>query len=749
MNLGKRWANLPGMAVVILVAAAMVLRQGCVAWGAQPTARMTAEVSSEHFVVTLEEKGRREVVPVVHVAENYYFLNFNLKRRMTVSVTAQTEDYWARGVEVQPWRLGIRPSVQGRTITFEMDGPAKISITRPGDYLGGAEMLFLFAAPEEKSAPRAGANGVRFYGPGVYRENVDARSGDEIYLAPGAVIFGSLNIWDVERVHVFGRGVVIYDGPQNPADDDGWMHKRNWHAIVMHNARHIRIEGITCIVRSRTWMIQMRDSRDVRFEDIKVIGGSPGNANQDGMDWLGGGDTVVKNSFFRAADDIFAMQGNWEGYSAEAMAIPGHEVSNITIEDSVLSTSISNVVRSGWPHKSFDSHHFVMRNTDVLHMGLGGCGVPFALLEMWADPGGMGHHSDYLFENIRMDDWYSLVQLRQPSPGIEDVRFRDVFGLELPSMVPSALLGSVAGVHLDNVSLGGRVAGSNRDVPLQVLAGAGEPTYDGRWKAGHAAFSYLPGSVAPGQKVTFRAEESRPGEAKIKVYEWSFGDGSKARGRQVRHRFGDDAGTLRDGSGRFRVLLHTTDEGGRNSWAYEPVVVRKHLEEAAGVGDRIPGLRYRYFEMEAAALEGMESGVETASGTSADLDASSRKRLEGYGLAFDGFLDVPVDGGYTFTLLSSDAGEISIDSVDLGRSPAPWPQVCGSVGNAVRPVTGSIGLRSGRHRIHVAETHTIGEDGFAVLWQGPGVELSRIPSTVLSHLVEESMSDATVSRKLP
>ena len=26
---------------------------------------------------------------------------------------------------------------------------------------------------------------------------------------------------------------------------------------------------------------------------VKVIGGSPGNANQDGMDFLGGGDTVV------------------------------------------------------------------------------------------------------------------------------------------------------------------------------------------------------------------------------------------------------------------------------------------------------------------------------------------------------------------------------------------------------------------------------------------------------------------------
>lgn len=694
---------------------------------------MPAEVSSNHFLVSIQGMGRGEPVPVVHAAENYYFLNFNAKKKTKVSVTADRDGYWDRGVDVQPWRLGIRPTVRGRTITFDLEGTAKISITRPGDYLGGAEMLFLFAGQAEKKAPKPRAAGVRYYGPGVHRENIDAKSGDEIYLAPGAVVFGSLNLWEVENVHVFGRGVVIYDGPQNPADDDGWMHKKNWHAIVMHNARHITIEGITCVVRSRTWMIQMRDSRDIRFEDIKVIGGSPGNANQDGMDWLGGGDTVVKNSFFRAADDIFAMQGNWEGYSEEAMAIPGHEVSNIVVEDSVLSTSISNVVRAGWPHKNFDSHHFVMRNTDVLHMGLGGCGVPFALFEMWADPGGTGHHRDYLFENIRMDDWYSLVQLRQPAPEISDVRFRDVFGLELPSMVPSALLGTVSGIIFDNVSLANRVAGSDQDLPLQVLNGASEPSYGDRSKLTRAAFSYLPAWIIPGETVEFDATPPDGRGAKIKSYEWTFGDGSHATGKRVRHKFSDAAGTLRDGSGRFRVLLHTTDSDGRNSWAYEPLVVTTHLQDAAQTGEVPPGLAYRYFEQDELSLRAMTEATVTASGTTAELDSSARRRTERYGILFDGYVTVPLDGGYTFTLLSNDAGSIAVDSAEIGTSPSAWPQVCGSVGNAVRPVTGSVGLRAGRHRIRVAETHSVGEDGFAVLWQGPGIELSRIPAAALSH----------------
>ena len=429
-----------------------------------------SELATQHFIVTVN--GRP--VAVAHAAANYYLANFDLGKRAKVTITAESDDYWARGVEVQPWRLGIRPTVKGRTISFRLESAAKISITRPNDFLAGAQMLFLFANEPEKNAPAGPAPGLRYFGTGVYRENINAKSGDTIYLAPGAVVLGSLNLWSVENVRVFGRGIVVYDGQQNPRNDEGWMHKPNWHAIVMDHAHHVSIEGITCVVRSRTWMIQMKDSRDIHFDNIKVIGASEGNANQDGMDWLGGGDTVVSNSFFRAADDVFAMQGSWEGYSPEAMSIPGHEVSNIVVENSVVSTSISNIVRAAWPHKSFDGHNFTMRNVDVLHAGLGACVVPFALLEIWSEPDGKGEISGFHLENIRLEDWYSLVQLREPAPSVRDVQLRDVTAFESPSLVPSVLGGGVSEVTFDNVSIANMLVTKDHDVPLQRLAGAAE-----------------------------------------------------------------------------------------------------------------------------------------------------------------------------------------------------------------------------------------------------------------------------------
>jgi hypothetical protein len=52
---------------------------------------------------------------------------------------------------------------------------------------------------------------------------------------------------------------------------------------------------------------------------------------QDGMDWLGGGDTTVANSFSRAADDDFALEGNWDGYRPTGVAVVRIEVVNADV----------------------------------------------------------------------------------------------------------------------------------------------------------------------------------------------------------------------------------------------------------------------------------------------------------------------------------------------------------------------------------------------------------------------------------
>jgi len=688
---------------------------------AQSPGPTSDQIYSSHFIVTVNG----HTTPVMHAAMNLYFLNFPARKHASVSVTADADDFWAKGVEVQPWRLNIRPRRSGRTITFQMDGPGKISISRPRDFGAMAEMLYLFANAAEKHAPTAGTPGIRYFGTGIHRENIDAAEGDHIYLADDAVVFGSLNIWQVNHVTVSGRGVIVYDGPQNPADDDGWMHKRNWHCIVMDEAHEISIEGITCVVRSRTWQIQMKDSRHVVFNNIKVIGANPGNANGDGMDWLGGGDTLIRDSFFRAADDVFSMETSWDGYGPIAFAAQGSPVTNITVEKSVLSTSISNIVRAGWPEKNFEGGNFLLRDSDVIHMGFGGCGIPFALMEFWADPNGRGQSAGFAFENIRMEDWYSLVQAQQPRNGISGIKFTDVMGLEAPSLVASSLKGSVRDVSFDDVVLAARAVHDKTDLPIGITDGANDPVFSA---TPGLRIVTSPGWTRPGEKVRFEAVQDA-GNDEGQEYSWTFGDGSSAKGQRVSHRFPDADGTLHDASGRFRVLLHSSDKSGRVSWVYQPIIVSHSLRRSMTSPKGEPGLSYIYRE----APVGDSAGrVQTGVATEIALREIA-PRPNGYSIIFEGDLEVPTDGGYSFLLIANEEAAIDIDGATVGSSPKPIHQVCGLAGMAAQTISAHAALEKGRHHLRIMEAHTAGEDDFQFLWQGPGFSLRPIKPEALSH----------------
>ncbi len=674
---------------------------------AQSTKAATADrIFSDHFQISVDGHS----VPVLHAALNIYFLNFTAGKHRHFTITAPSDDFWARGVEVQPWRLNIRPQVRGRTLTFDLDGEAKLTISRPNDFLAQSEMLYVFANPPEIAPPLAGSPTLRYYAPGIHHENIDAHTGDIIYLAPGAILFGALNLWQVDHVKVFGRGVLVYDGPQNPADDDGWMHKPNWHCIVMDHAHDISIEGITCVVRSRTWQIQMTESRNVVFDDIKVIGANAGNANADGMDWLGGGDTVVRNSFFRAADDVFALQTSWNGYTDEALADQGHPVTNILIENTVVSTSISNIVRAAWPRKNFAGGNFEMRNSDVLHAGLGGCGIPFALMEMWADPAGRGQSAGFHFDNIRMEDWYTLFQLRQPTPGIRNVTFTDIMAPEQPALVPSVLKGEVFQVGLDNVITAGTVVSKSSDLPTLAEGGALPATLADT--APKVQLRPIVGLVKPGQKVHFEALPEAGTGSGLR-YTWLFGDGKRATGRKVSHRFPDTDGTLHDRTGRFRVLLHASNAAGRNLWLYQPVLVTQSLEPTVVLGG---GATYTYIEQSSTA-----SDSHSTTGEAADfsLDAVPH-RPENYSISFEGNFTAPIDGAYTLLAIANDGATLLLDGKIVVQSPATFAQVCGLAGNAARPVFLYAALARGPHHLKVTDVHGAGEDDFRLLWQGPG-----------------------------
>ena len=696
-------------------------------------APVPSEMKSTAFTVTVNGQP----VDVAHAAASYDWVSFDTTGPVDIAITATESSFWDRGVDIQPWRLGLRPERDGQTIRFRLIAPAKLSIGRPGDFLNHASLLFLFAGSPPPPPPAAGPK-ITIIPAGVHRQSLNPKSGDTIYLAPGAFVFGSLNLFNVSGVRVLGRGTIVYEGSQDPNSDEGWMQKPDWHCIGSVNARNVQIDGLTCIVRARTWSIQMKDSRDFTFDDLRVIGGNPGNANQDGMDWLGGGDAVVRNAFLRASDDVFAMQGNWDGYTDDDLLRPGKDVQNILIENSELSTSISNVVRSAWPRKTFNSRNFVLRDSDVLHGGIGACGQTFALLGMWGADSAKGDHSNYTFENIFLDDWYSLVQMEQEEPAIHGFTFRNIWALDQPPLAYSTLTGDVSGVTFDNVKYGQTVATADASLPLIASNGAQAPMFSPSHNP-VARFAVDPPFFAPGQKVTFTAQDAPGGR-----YTWLFGDGTQGHGRSVTHKFPDADGTELDGgangAGSFRVLLQVQDKAGHQDWAAQSVVaVGKWLEPVSTAAPMVAGLTWQIYPGSWTELPDLTKQRVVFNGESLNIHADAQGFTR-YAAAWDGLIDIPADGGYTFHLLDRDGARLVIDGVEIAKTGPPFAQVCGASGNAMRYDRGSLGLQAGKHLLHLEGLHSVSDGAPEILWQGPGLPLTAVPADAYSHPRQDALT---------
>ena len=173
------------------------------------------------------------------------------------------------------------------------------------------------------------------------------------------------------------------------------------------------------------------------------------------MDWLGGGDAMVRNAFLRASDDDLPMEGNWDGYTDADMVRPGHDVENILVENSELSTSISNIVRTGWPQKIFNSRNFTLRDSDILHAGIGACGQTFGASRHLGRERRQGrplrHHTLKISFSTTGIRWCRSSRSSQPCTDSSSATSGRSISRRLPT---STITGDVADVTFDNVKYG-------------------------------------------------------------------------------------------------------------------------------------------------------------------------------------------------------------------------------------------------------------------------------------------------------
>ncbi len=143
-------------------------------------------------------------------------------------------------------------------------------------------------------------------------------------------------------------------------------------------------------------------------------------------------------------------------------------------------------MRAAWPQKIFNSRNFTLRDSDILHGGIGACGQTFGVLGLWGANGAKGDHSGYTFENLWLDNWYSLVQIEHEEPSVHGVLFKNIWALDQPPLATNTIIGNVTDVTFDNVKYDQNRATNDAELQLITADGATQPKFPAPIRPGGA-----------------------------------------------------------------------------------------------------------------------------------------------------------------------------------------------------------------------------------------------------------------------
>jgi predicted alpha-1,2-mannosidase len=139
-----------------------------------------------------------------------------------------------------------------------------------------------------------------------------------------------------------------------------------------------------------------------------------------------------------------------------------------------------------------------------------------------------------------------------------------------------------------------------------------------------------------------------------------------------------------------------------------------------------PGLAYRYYEGIYRSVYDFAKDPVAASGIVDRPTVEVRQRENWLALAFDGLIQIPRDGEYTFYVAAKDGGQLQIDGEEQfesdGRKDQPLPQQA------------TLALRQGFHRFTLKFYKCTDEIALTADWSGPGFPRTAIPKKAFFHI---------------
>ncbi|SPE50280.1 hypothetical protein SBV1_1090021 [Verrucomicrobia bacterium] len=138
-----------------------------------------------------------------------------------------------------------------------------------------------------------------------------------------------------------------------------------------------------------------------------------------------------------------------------------------------------------------------------------------------------------------------------------------------------------------------------------------------------------------------------------------------------------------------------------------------------------PGLAYAYYEGIYRSVYDFAKDQPVATGVVERPTTTICQRTNWVGSSFEGLIQIPKDGDYTFYVAAKDGGQLLIDGQEQFESDCRK--------DAALPQQATLALRGGYHRFTLKTYKCTDAISLTTDWSGPGFERTPIPKEVLFH----------------